>query len=240
MREITISVDDENLAILRGVDQSRTEDLVFEDPVQCAIAIAKLDPYKTFGCGPLYDAAGGAYGSINRFARGIATTNDHVDEAFTEGLIEAEYGPRYSWDPATIDISLYSRLPRVQINEALEAATQEAAKLGIGSNIMFCGNAAGQLQGPPQVVHGTIWLHVDGDFYAYTDDRTMLGGTSGSGVRTYPEGWNDFSHAGRFEAAMHPESKMVGVQHSSANHFDDTGRLRGAGVFQPITDAIRV
>ena len=239
MVDVVVSIPDESLDLIRGPNAPASVVGAIADPVAAAALVRGVDPYDAFGCGPLHDEQRGVFGTVHRLAPGIALTNDHVRSAFREGVIEARHGQHYTWDEATIDISLFSNLPRAAINAALERASRAAAKLTIGSRVIFCGNAAGQIEGAPQTVDAEIWLQNDGDFYAYTD-WSILGGSSGSGVKSYPDGWEDFSPRGRFLAAMHPDSEIVGVLHSSANHNRNNGVLQGAGVFQPITDQIRV
>lgn len=237
MVDVVVSIPDASLDLIRGgAAQSLT---AVADPVAAAALVRSVDPYEAFGCGPIYDEQRGVFGTVSRLADGIAMTNDHVHEAFRQGVLEARYGRQYTWDPAIYDVSLFSNRPADYINAALHKAQQAAEQLTLTSRVMFCGNAAGQIEGAPQVVDAAIWLFHEGDFYAYTD-WSILGGSSGSAVRTYPPGWNDFSARGRFLAAMDPESQVVGVLHSSANHNRSNGTLQGAGVFQPITADIRV
>ena len=243
MVDVVVSIPDASLDLIRGPNAPARVGGTITDPVAAAALVRSVDPYEAFGCGPLYDAQRGVFGTVHRLYRSpqgdIALTNDHVHRAFREGVIEARHGRHYTWDEAVIDISLFSDLPREAINRALDRASAAASRLTIGSRVMFCGNAAGQIEGAPQIVDGEIWLQDGGDFFARTP-WSILGGSSGSAVKTYPDGWEDFSARGRFLAAMDPASEMVGVLHSSANHKQNNGVLQGAGVFQPITADIRV
>ena len=229
--DVTISIDETNLRkLVGGASAPRTMTVV--DPIQAAILVREVDALEAYGCGPIYDEESATFGTMHKIAEGVYATNIHVSRAFNLNRLEAEYGKCYAWDEALYDLHVFSDLPPAELTALFQTLVSRASSMVVGEQVILCGNAGGQLKGAPQTVLGSLHAPADNDWWA-TTAWPILGGSSGSAVKSVPLGWSDFSDAGIFAAAMDPASEIVGILHSSGNTRRADNTVQGFGMFQP-------